>query len=70
MKNNGSTFTLIGKLGSKFLCGQFWPRIAFASLSVPSGIAPSPYFCSCGPKSGLSIVGLLNCGVMGERDKV
>ena len=50
VKLNGATFIFIGKLGNKFLPGQFWPCLSFASLSVSSGMALSPDFWSCGPK--------------------
>ena len=36
VKTNGATFIFIGKLGNKFLPGQFRPCLFFASLSVPS----------------------------------
>ena len=49
---NGDTFMFVGKVGDKFLPGQFWPCLSFASLSVPSGMALSPDFLSCGPKLG------------------
>ena len=48
-ENNGSTLIFIEKLGNKFLPGQFWPCLYFASLSVPSGLALSSDFLSCGP---------------------
>ena len=50
VKTNSATFIFIGKLSNKFLPGQFWPCLSFASLSVPSCIALSPDFWSCGPK--------------------
>ena len=50
VKTNGATFIFIGKLGNKFLPGQFWLCLSFASLSVTSGLAPSPDFWSCEPK--------------------
>ena len=50
VKTNGAAFIFIGKLGNKFLPGQFWPCLSSAYPSVPSGIAISPDFWSCGPK--------------------
>ena len=50
MKTNGAIFIFKEKLGNKFLPGQFWPCPSFASLSVPSDMALSPDFLSCGPK--------------------
>ena len=47
---NGAPFIFIEKLGNEVLPGQFWPCLSFASLSVPSGMALSPDFLSCGPK--------------------
>ena len=48
VKTNGSAFIFIEKLGNKLLPGQFGP----ASFSVPSGMALSPDFWSCGPNLG------------------
>ena len=50
VKINGATFIFIGKLGNKSLPGQFWPCLSFASLLVPSSMAPSLDFWSCGQK--------------------
>ena len=50
VKTNGATFIFRGTLGNEFLLGQFWPCLSFTSLSVPSGMAPSPDFWSCVPK--------------------
>ena len=50
VKTNGAIVFFIGKLRRKFLPDQFWSCLSFASLSVPSGIALSPAFWSCGPK--------------------
>ena len=48
VKTNGATFVFIEHLSNKFLPGQFWPCLSFASLSVPSVMVLSPK--SCGPK--------------------
>ena len=51
-----------------FLPGQFWPSLSFASLSVPSGMAPSPVFLSCGPKlRHLNCCDMNLCGDRVER---
>ena len=50
VKTNGVTFIFVWSLGDKFLPSQFWPFLSFSSLSVPSGMALSPEFLSCGPK--------------------
>ena len=50
LKTKGATFNFMEKLGNRFLPGQFWPCLSFASLSVPSGMAQSPDFWSCGPQ--------------------
>ena len=41
-------FIFVRKSGNQFLTVQFWPCLPFASLSVPSGMALSPDFLSCG----------------------
>ena len=64
VKTNGATFIFERKLCNKFLRGQYWPCLSFASLSVPSGMAISPDFWSCGPNQ-VSIVVVWIYVVMG-----